>query len=161
MLGRHTGFDSDVFNWMVFRSNAQVLYRWFVFNNIAIFWLLLLNAFDFIFCCQYKDHALKIHRVSNNATIQASVCILNPACSLHFVPSLRFKANLQCAVYILYWPFLFIAFDRQMIPFFSVFSEAAFLSFTLLSLSWFSSRWGFNETIIWNDHNLLLIYVQY
>ena len=43
-----------------------------------------------------------MYRVSNDATIQASVCILNPACSLHFLPSLHFKPNLQSAVCILY-----------------------------------------------------------
>ena len=74
MLGRHTGFNSDVLQ-LGWCSDAP-------------FWLFPLNGFRFVICGQYKDHTWNISRI-NNATNQASVCIFNPVCSLRFVPSLR------------------------------------------------------------------------
>ena len=97
----------------VFWCNAQSweLERWFM--NLFPITVQLFGFFHWtvsisFFCCQYTGHILKIYRVSNDATIEASVCILNSVCSLHFVLTvvciLNPICNLQSVVCILYWP---------------------------------------------------------
>ena len=102
LQGRHQ--ISKVF-W--FKAHIWELKRWFLNlspTTIQLFGFLHWMVSISFFCSQHEGHILKMYRVSNDATIYASVCILNPVCSLHFVSSLHFKPNLQSAVCILYWP---------------------------------------------------------
>ena len=103
----------DTVTFAVTSSNGEVVYK-FVSYNIRTFWLFALNGFNFIFFLanrqvvddkgifyRYVGRIFKTYRLSDDATIKARVCILNPCavCILYLVCILIPICNPQSAFY--------------------------------------------------------------
>ena len=67
---------------------GEVIYE-IISQNIPPFGIFPVKGIDFLFFTPVYRPYTELHRASNDASIEASVCILNPVCSPHFKPNLQ------------------------------------------------------------------------